>query len=144
LTGGVNFQIAIGVYLAIELLSLQVDIFNLNMAKSENSIGIGQGPIAPLLNWVYMVINFIIIFGTACFVIVILVRNQAGSGIIIGFFFAFNLPGLVLMFTQVNALLYIYKAKNVSIPPKPTQTGADARVAKRSNQMRAMYDEHDQ
>jgi hypothetical protein len=93
LTGGVNFQIAIGVYLAIELLSLQVDIFNLNMAKSENSIGIAQGPITPLLNWVYMVINFIIIFGTACFVIVILVRNQAGSGIIIGLFFVFNLPG---------------------------------------------------
>jgi hypothetical protein len=57
LAGGVIFHIAIGVYLAIELLSLQVDIFNLNMAKSENSIGIAQGPIAPLLNWVYMVIN---------------------------------------------------------------------------------------
>jgi len=51
-------------YVIVELLGLPVDIFNLKMVKSENSIGIAQKPIALILNWVYMVINSLIIIFT--------------------------------------------------------------------------------
>ena len=50
----------IGGYAIVELLGLPLDIFNLVMAVSENSIGIAQGLTAPILNWVYMVINFVV------------------------------------------------------------------------------------
>ena len=58
-------QILIGGYVIIELLGLPVDIFNLLMAVSENSIGIAQALAAPILNWAYMVINFIIMIVAA-------------------------------------------------------------------------------
>ena len=57
----------IGGYVTIELLGLPVDIFNLVMVKSENSIGIAQGLTAPILNWVYMGINSIIMIVTAAY-----------------------------------------------------------------------------
>jgi hypothetical protein len=56
-------------YVIIELLGLPVDIFNFTMANSENSIGIAQGLTALILNWVYMVINLIIVIATAFFLI---------------------------------------------------------------------------
>ena len=61
------FQILIASYVIVELLGLPVDIFNLMMVKSENSIGIAQGLTAPILNWVYMVINFIIMIAAAIY-----------------------------------------------------------------------------
>ena len=134
-------------YLIVELLGLPVDIFNLKMVKSENSIGIAQGFTARNLNWVYMVINFIIMISTAIILIVPGLKNLSSFGIMILVFFAFNLPGLALLFTQVNALLYIYKAKRVTekvtktnpppttqVPPRPTQEGADPQVAAGSAQ----------
>ena len=60
----------IGGYVVIELLGLPVDIFNLAMVESENSIGIAQGLAAPILNWMYMVINFIIMIVAASYLIV--------------------------------------------------------------------------
>ena len=60
-----------GGYVFIELLGLPVDIFNLVMVKSDNSIVIAQGLTAPILNWVYMVINSIILIFTASFLIAI-------------------------------------------------------------------------
>ena len=59
-------------YVIVELLGLPVDIFNLKMVKSENSIGIAQKPIALILNWVYMVINSLIIIFTDIFLILFL------------------------------------------------------------------------
>ena len=95
-------------------MGLPVDIFNLVMVKSDNSIGIAQGFTARILNWVYMVINSIIMISTSTILIAPELRNLSMFGIMILVFFAFNLPGLVLLFTQVNALLYIYKAKRVT------------------------------
>ena len=66
----------IGGYVVIELLGLPVDIFNLVMAGSENSIGIAQGLIAPIINWVYMVINFIVMIITASYMIMLLVSSS--------------------------------------------------------------------
>jgi hypothetical protein len=63
--------------------------------------------------------------------------DPLNSIIMIQVFFALNLAGFVLIFTQVNALLYICKAKEVSVPPRPTQTGADPQVASVSIHMRA-------
>ncbi len=60
----------IGGYVIIELLGLPVDIFNLVMVQSENSIGIAQGLTAPILNSLYMVINFIVMIVTASYLIV--------------------------------------------------------------------------
>ncbi len=59
----------IGGYVIIELLGLPVDIFNLVMVQSENSIGIAQGLTAPILNWLYMVINFIVMIVTGSYII---------------------------------------------------------------------------
>jgi hypothetical protein len=59
----------IGGYVIIELLGLPVDIFNLLMVKSENSIGIAQGLTAPILNGFYMAINFIIMIIAAYYLI---------------------------------------------------------------------------
>ena len=66
----VIFLVVIGGYTFIELLGLPVDIFNLMMAKSENSIGIAQGLTAQILNSLYMVINLVLIIATASFLIV--------------------------------------------------------------------------
>ena len=66
----------IGGYVIVELLGLPVDIFNLVMAKSENSIGIAQGLTAPILNSFYMVINFIVMIATAS----LLIKLQLESG----------------------------------------------------------------
>jgi hypothetical protein len=102
----------IGGYVIIELLGLPVDIFNFLMVKSDNSIGIAQGLTAPILNGVYMVINFIIMIIAASY----LIAPQILSGDFSNFssqmllFTGVNLPGFVLLFTQVNALLYIYEA----------------------------------
>ena len=60
----------IGGYVVIELLGLPVDIFNLVMVESDNSIGIAQGLTAPILNWLYMVINFIIMILAASYLVV--------------------------------------------------------------------------
>ena len=68
----------IGVYVIIELLGLPVDIFNLVMVKSDNSIGIAQGLTAPILNWMYMGINLVIMIVTAAYLF--------GPGIIMGSF----------------------------------------------------------
>jgi len=118
-----------------------VDIFNLKMVTSVNRIGIAQGLTARILNWVYMIINSIIMISTVTILIVPGLKNLSSIGFMILVFFAFNLPGLVLLFTQVNALLYIYKAMRVTeivtkanpspttqVPPRLTQTGADPRA----------------
>ena len=60
----------IGGYVVIELLGLPIDIFNLVMVESDNSIGIAQGLAAPILNWLYMVINFIIMILAASYLVV--------------------------------------------------------------------------
>ena len=60
----------IGGYVIIELLGLPVDIFNFLMVKSDNSIGIAQGLTAPILNGVYMAINFIIMIFAAFYLII--------------------------------------------------------------------------
>jgi len=59
-------------YVIVELLGLPVDIFNLKMVKSENIIGIAQKPNALIINWVYMVINSLIIILTDIFLILFL------------------------------------------------------------------------
>jgi hypothetical protein len=94
-----------------------------------------------------MVINSIIMISTSTILIAPELRNLSGIGFMILVYFAFTLPGLVLLFTQVNALLYIYKAKRVTeivtktypqqttqVPPRLTQAGADPRLAGRSTQ----------
>jgi hypothetical protein len=138
----------LAIYIAIELLGLPVDIFNLVMVNSVNSIDIAKGLTALILNWIYMVINLIIMIGTAVSLIGPVLIIPAGVGIMIIVFFALNLPGLVLLFTQVNALLFISEAKRVTetvtttyppqtkiqIPPKPTQAGDDPRVEGGSTQ----------
>ena len=45
----------------IELAGLPVDIFNIVMVISKNSIEIAQGLNAAILNWVLVVINYTII-----------------------------------------------------------------------------------
>ena len=45
----------------IDLAGLPVDIFNIVMVMSKNSIQIAQGLYAPILNWVLVVINYTII-----------------------------------------------------------------------------------
>ena len=102
----------IGGYVIIELLGLPVDIFNFLMVKSDNSIGIAQGLTAPILNGVYMVINFIIMIIAASYLIApkILSQDFSNFSFQIVLFTGLNLPGFVLLFTQVNALLYIYEA----------------------------------
>ena len=66
---GHALQALIGGYVIVELLGLPVDIFNLVMVKSENSVGIAQGITAPILNSLYMVINFIVMIVAAYFLI---------------------------------------------------------------------------
>jgi hypothetical protein len=143
--------IAIGAYVVIELFGLIIDIFNLVMVKSDNSIEITKGPCASCLNWFFMVANLIIIIytGVISFADGINSYSFGYAGYAILTFLAFNLPGLVLFFTQVAALLYISKAKKVNhtvamtfppsttiqIPPKPTQAIADPRVAGGSAQI---------
>ena len=104
----------IGSYVVIELLGLPVDIFNLVMVKSDNSIGIAQGLTAPILNWAYMVINFIIMIFAASYLIAPLLSSSsidlASYGQVLLLYSGLNLPGFVLLFTQINALLYIYEA----------------------------------
>ena len=107
-------QFLIGGYVIIELLGLPVDIFNLVMVGSENSIGIAQGLTAPILNGVYMVFNFIVMIITASYLIGIQIDKFGIDILDLGkqllLFSGINLPGFVLLFTQVNALLYIYEA----------------------------------
>jgi hypothetical protein len=66
------------------------------MVLSDNSIGIAQGLIAPILNWLYMVINPInMIFFTALLFGISL--NWSAVKLMV-MSVAVNLPGLVLLF----------------------------------------------
>ncbi len=105
-------QVLIGGYVIIELLGLPVDIFNLVMVKSQNSIRIAQGLTAPILNSLYMVLNCIVMIVAAIFLIEPQLRSGdlATIGKQVMLSAAVNLPGLVLLFTQINAFLYIYEA----------------------------------
>lgn len=99
----------IGGYAIVELLGLPLDIFNLVMAVSENSIGIAQGLTAPILNWVYMVINFVVMIVATYFLVASQLSVESIGTILISLLL-FNVPGYVLLFTQINALLFIYEA----------------------------------
>ena len=99
----------------IEVLGAPLDIFNLWMMLSSNSVDIAKGVFAPVINWVYMILNYIVM-GTLGFLYMSLVWDKVNS---IGSFFEpfgltllFNLPGILLNANVVFALLYMYEARN--------------------------------
>jgi len=81
------------------------------MVLSDKSIGIAQGLIAPILNWPYMIINPIIMTAIVLF-LMYFNYNFLGMKLVelLVVFSALNVPGLVLLFNQLNALLFIYEA----------------------------------
>ena len=99
----------------VEVLGAPVDIFNLWMMLSSNTANIAKGLFAPVFNWVYMVLNFIVM-GTLGYLYMNLLWDKVNS---IGGVFAplamalvINFPGLLLLANQANALLYIYESRN--------------------------------
>ena len=90
--------------------SLSISL-NLVMVLSDKSIGTAQGLIAPILNWPYMIINPIIMTALVLFLMnfnydllgLSVVELTVLSS-------ALNVPGLALLFNQLNALLFIYEA----------------------------------
>ena len=99
----------------IEVLGAPVDIFNLWMMLSSNTTNIAKGLVAPIFNWVYMVLNFIVM-GTLGYLYMNLLWDKVNSigGVFapLGMALAINFPGLLLLYNQVNALLYIYETRN--------------------------------
>ena len=113
LKDGVKYLVG-GVTL-VEVLGAPVDIFNLWMMLSSDTTNIAKGFVAPILNWVYMVLNFIVM-GTISFLYMSLLWDKVKSiGDVfgpLGVALAINFPGLLLLYNQANALLFIYETRN--------------------------------
>ena len=102
-----------GIALA-EILGLPIDIFNLWMMKSENKNKIATSTWALVLNWLFFAGNFVEVGTIAYLYFSVLWEKFNGLTDIVapGLMLAlFNIPGIVLLYTQINAFLYIHEIK---------------------------------
>ena len=90
-------------------------IERLVMMLSSSSTEIASGWVAPLLNWLFLGGNSLVMGTIGIFYMILLWEKVNGMLDIVApmiMALVLNLPGLVMLFTQVNALLYIYEVKN--------------------------------
>ena len=99
----------------VEVLGAPIDIFNLVMMYSSNSTEIASGWVAPLLNWIFLGGNSLVMLTIGVFYILLLWEKVNGVLDILGpalMALVINFPGLLMLYTQINALLYISEVKN--------------------------------
>ncbi len=93
----------------IEILGLPIDIYNLVMTNSSNKYAIATGTWSLVLNWLFLAGNVVEIGAMGYLYFLLLSEKLNGVTDVIGpiLMLAFlNVPGLVLLYNQINYFLY--------------------------------------